>query len=137
MKIARFVAALCCLATLTTPAVAQDWPARSLRIVVPFPAGGSADVQSRIIADELAKALGQPVIVDNKPGAGGNIGAAEAARAQPDGYTLFMATTGTHAGNVNLYRNLPYDPVQDFAPLTLVTINAQLIVAAKKYQNSR
>src|SRR5215831_9669918 len=136
MKAARFIAALCCLAAMVTSASADDWPTRPIHIVVPFPAGGSADVQSRMIADELAKALGQPVIVDNKPGAGGNIGAAEAARAQADGYTLFMATTGTHASNVHLYKNLPYDPVKDFAPLTLVTINLQLIVAGKKYASS-
>jgi tripartite-type tricarboxylate transporter receptor subunit TctC len=136
MKAVRFVVALCCLAAIMTSAIAEDWPTRPIHIVVPFPAGGSADVQSRMIADELAKALGQPVIVDNKPGAGGNIGAAEAARAQADGYTLFMATTGTHASNVHLYKNLPYDPVKDFAPLTLVTINPQLIVAGKKYESS-
>ncbi len=74
-------------------AFAQDWPSRPLRIVVPFPAGGSADVQTRVIADELSKVLGQPVVIENKPGAGGNIGASEAARAQPDGYTMFMATS--------------------------------------------
>jgi tripartite-type tricarboxylate transporter receptor subunit TctC len=136
MKAVRFIVALCCLAAIVTTAIAEDWPTRPIHIVVPFPAGGSADVQSRMIADELAKALGQPVIVDNKPGAGGNIGAAEAARAQADGYTLFMATTGTHASNVHLYKNLLYDPVKDFAPLTLVTINPQLIVAGKKYESS-
>lgn len=116
------------------PASAQEWPTRSLRIVVPFPAGGSADVQTRVIADGLSKALGQPVIVDNKPGAGGNIGAAEAAKAAPDGYTLFMATTGTHASNISLYEKLPYDPVKDFAPLTLVTVYPQVVVPGVKYQ---
>src|SRR5271157_609634 len=122
----RLLLALACLIALTSAAGAEEWPTRPLRIVVPFPAGGSADVQSRMIADGLAKALGQPVIVDNKPGAGGNIGAAEVARAQADGYTLFMATTGTHASNIHLYKSLPYDPVKDFAPLTLVTVNPQL-----------
>jgi tripartite-type tricarboxylate transporter receptor subunit TctC len=116
--------------------IAQDWPTRPIRIVVPFPAGGSADLQSRLIADELGKALGQAVVVDNRPGAGGNIGAAEAARAQPDGHTLFMATTGTHASNVSLYRKLPYDPVKDFVPVTLVTMNPQVIVAGSKYRDS-
>src|SRR5208283_3792547 len=71
-----------------------------------FPAGGSADVQSRVIAEGLGAALGQPVVVENKPGAGGNIAAGDAAHAAPDGYTLFMATTGTHATNINLYNNL-------------------------------
>jgi tripartite-type tricarboxylate transporter receptor subunit TctC len=135
MNIPRFLAALACLTALMSAAGAQEWPTRPLRIVVPFPAGGSADVQSRVIAEALAQSLGQPVIVDNKPGAGGNIGAAEAARAQPDGYTLFMATTGTHATNINLYKSLPYDPVKDFAPLTLVTINPQLIVSGTKYRD--
>ncbi len=118
--------------SLATPAAAQDWPTAPIRIIVPFPAGGSADVQSRVIAEGLSKALGQPVIVDNKPGAGGNIAAAEAARARPDGYTLFMATTGTHASNISLYKKLPYDPVKDFAPLTLVTINPQVIVSGPR-----
>jgi tripartite-type tricarboxylate transporter receptor subunit TctC len=115
---------------------AQDWPNRPLRIVVPFPAGGSADVQTRVIADELSKVLGQPVVIENKPGAGGNIGASEAARAQPDGYTLFMATTGTHASNVSLYAKLPYDPVKDFAPITLVTVYPQVIVPGLKYKDA-
>jgi tripartite-type tricarboxylate transporter receptor subunit TctC len=135
MKKPRLLLALACLMALTSLAGAEEWPTRPLRIVVPFPAGGSADVQSRMIADGLAKALGQPVIVDNKPGAGGNIGAAEVARAQADGYTLFMATTGTHASNIHLYKSLPYDPVKDFAPLTLVTVNPQLIVSGPRYRD--
>jgi|HubBroStandDraft_6_1064221.scaffolds.fasta_scaffold52568_2 tripartite-type tricarboxylate transporter receptor subunit TctC len=135
MKKPRLLLALACLVALTSLAGAEEWPTRPLRIVVPFPAGGSADVQSRMIADGLAKALGQPVIVDNKPGAGGNIGAGEVARAQADGYTLFMATTGTHASNIHLYKSLPYDPVKDFAPLTLVTVNPQLIVSGTRYRD--
>jgi tripartite-type tricarboxylate transporter receptor subunit TctC len=115
-------------------AIAADWPSRNLRILVPFPAGGSADLQSRVIADELAKALGTSVIVENKPGAGGNLAAAEAARSSPDGYTLYMATTGTHASNVNLYETLPYDPVRDFQPLTLVTVYPQVIVPSSRFK---
>jgi len=107
MNAARPLTALTFLALLVSSASAQEWPTRPLRLVVPFPAGGSADVQSRVIADELAGVLGQPVIVDNKPGAGGNLGAAEAARSRADGYTLFMATTGTHASNLSLYKKLP------------------------------
>jgi tripartite-type tricarboxylate transporter receptor subunit TctC len=129
-----FVAIL--LVAIAPSAFAQDWPNRPLRIVVPFPAGGSADVQTRVIADELSKVLGQPVVIENKPGAGGNIGASEAARAQPDGYTMFMATTGTHASNVSLYAKLPYDPVKDFAPITLVTIYPQVIVPGMKYKDA-
>jgi tripartite-type tricarboxylate transporter receptor subunit TctC len=133
MQLARFLHALVIFAGLTGAAHAQDWPAHPLRLIVPFPAGGSADTQSRVIAEGLAAAIGQPVIVDNRPGAGGNIGAAEAAHAAPDGYTLFMATTGTHASNVSLYKNLAFDPVKDFAPITLVTLNPQLIVGAPRY----
>jgi tripartite-type tricarboxylate transporter receptor subunit TctC len=112
---------------------AQDWPSRPLRFVVPFPAGGSADVQTRVLADELSKVLGQPVVIENKPGAGGNIGAVEAAKSPADGYTLFMATTGTHASNISLYAKLPYDPVKDFAPITLTTIYPQVVVPGLKY----
>jgi len=136
MTLARMLAALALIFVFLAPreaALAQAWPAHPLRIIVPFPAGGSADAQTRVIADELGRALGQPVIVENKPGAGGNLGAAAAAHAAPDGYTLFMATTGTHASNVSLYKNLPFDPAKDFAPLTLVTMNPQAIVAGDKY----
>jgi len=132
-RLAHFAVALATLTSLTLEASAQQWPAHSLRIVVPFPAGGSADLLTRVIADELSKTLGQSVIVDNKPGAGGNIGAVEAARAQPDGHTLFMGTTGTHASNISLYAKLPYDPIKDFAPLTLVAAYPQVLVPGLKY----
>lgn len=117
------------LTPLAIPALAQaEWrPDRPLRIIVPFPAGGSADVQSRLIAEPLSQALGQPVVIENRPGAGGTIGAAEAARAAPDGLTLFMATSGTHATNPSLYPRLAYDPVADFAPITLVSDYVQCI----------
>lgn len=134
MKIVRLIGILAFVAIFTSALNAQDWPTRPLRIVVPFPAGGSADVQSRLIAYELAESLGQPVVVENKPGAGGNIGAAYAAHAEPDGYTLFMGTTGTHASNVSLYAKLSFDPAKDFAPLTLVTFNPQVIISGLKHQ---
>jgi tripartite-type tricarboxylate transporter receptor subunit TctC len=136
MRVVQTCLAAVLLAVSSTIALAQDWPTRPLRVVVPFPAGGSADTQTRVIADELSKALGQPVVIENKPGAGGNIGASEAARSQPDGYTLFMATTGTHASNVSLYDKLPYDPVKDFAPLTLVTIYPQVVVPGLKMKDA-
>ena len=117
-------------------AVAADWPSHNLRILVPFPAGGSSDIQARVIADELSKALEKPVIVENKPGAGGNLAAAEAARSAPDGYTLYMATTSTNATNINLYESLPYDPVRDFQPLTLVTIYPQLVVPGTRFKET-
>jgi tripartite-type tricarboxylate transporter receptor subunit TctC len=117
-------------------ATAADWPSHNLRILVPFPAGGSSDIQARVIADELSKALSQPVIVENKPGAGGNLAAAEAARSAPDGYTLYMGTTSTNATNVNLYESLSYDPVRDFQPLTLATVYPQLVVPGVRFKQT-
>jgi tripartite-type tricarboxylate transporter receptor subunit TctC len=96
------------------------WPAKAIRIVVPFAAGGTTDILARALAPELQKALGQPVIVDNKPGAGGNNGAADVAKAAADGHTLLMGTVGTHAINPALYAKMPYDHIKDFMPVTLV-----------------
>jgi tripartite-type tricarboxylate transporter receptor subunit TctC len=117
-------------------AAAAEWPTHNLRILVPFPAGGSSDIQARIIADELSKVLGQAVIIENRPGAGGNIAAAEAARSTPDGYTLYMGTTSTNASNISLYESLSYDPVHDFQPLTLATIYPQLIVPGARFKET-
>ena len=100
--------------------LAQAWPAKPVRIVVPFAAGGTTDILARALAPELGRAFGQTFIVDNKPGAGGNLGAAEVAKSAPDGYTLLMGTVGTHGINAALYPKLPYDPIKDFAPVTLV-----------------
>jgi tripartite-type tricarboxylate transporter receptor subunit TctC len=99
---------------------AQAWPAKAVRIVVPFAAGGTTDILARALAPELQKAFGQPFVVDNKPGAGGNTGAAEVSKAAPDGHTLLMGTVGTHAINASLYSRMPYDHVKDFVPVTLV-----------------
>jgi tripartite-type tricarboxylate transporter receptor subunit TctC len=118
-----------------TAARADDWPSRNLRILVPFPAGGSSDTQARAIAEELSKKLGRAVIIENKPGAGGNLAASEAARSAPDGYTLYMATTATHAANINLYEKLTYDPVRDFQPLTMVTVYPQVIVPGERFKS--
>lgn len=96
------------------------WPTRSVRIVVPFAAGGTTDILARALAPELQRSFGQPFVVDNRGGAGGNLGATEVARAAPDGYTLLMGTVGTHAINVSLYPKMPFDHVKDFAPVTLV-----------------
>lgn len=128
-------AALIVSGGIASLASAQEWPQRTIRIVVSFGPGGGADIIGRILADSMQSKLGQPVIVENKPGAGGNLAAAAAAHAAPDGTTLFLATTGTHASNVSLYKNLPFDPAKDFAPLTLVTLNPQAIVAGAKYDN--
>jgi tripartite-type tricarboxylate transporter receptor subunit TctC len=96
------------------------WPSRPVRIVVPFAAAGTTDILARALAPELGRAFGQTFVVDNKPGAGGNLGAAEVAKAAPDGYTLLMGTVGTHGINASVYPKLPYDPIKDFAPITLV-----------------
>jgi tripartite-type tricarboxylate transporter receptor subunit TctC len=110
------------LAGLGLPLIAraQAWPSKAVRIVVPFAAGGTTDILARALAPELQKAFGQPFVVDNKPGAGGNTGAAEVAKAAPDGHTLLMGTVGTHAINASLYSRMPYDHVKDFVPVTLV-----------------
>lgn len=103
------------------PTLAQsDYPSKTVRIVVPFAAGGTTDITARVIADELTKAMKQSFVVDNKGGAGGNIGAAEVARATPDGYTLLMGTPGTQAINQFLYPKMPYDTAKDFAPVSFV-----------------
>lgn len=112
-----------------TPAAAQPaWPIRPLRIVVPYAAGGASDVAARLLAPELQRSLGQPVLVDNRPGADGNIGSAEVAGAV-DGHTLLMGSVGTHVINPLLSRRLPYDAVKDFAPVALVaTVPLVLVV---------
>ena len=111
------------LATLAGTAHAQgtDWPkAKPISYIVPFTAGGSTDVVGRTISEKLQAALGQTIVVDNKPGQGGGIGASFVAKAPADGYTLFGGTISTHAINASLYKNLPYDPVKDFEPVALV-----------------
>ena len=119
----RFVlaAAACALGAAALPAAAQTaWPNKPVRIVVPFAAGGTTDILARAIAPELSKAFGQQFIVDNRAGAGGNVGAEIVSKAVPDGYTLLMGTVGTHGINRALYEKMPYDPIKDFAPITLV-----------------
>jgi tripartite-type tricarboxylate transporter receptor subunit TctC len=101
-------------------ASAQQYPVKPIRIVVPFPPGGFSDVFARIIGSKMNESWGQQVIVDNRPGAGGNIGADIVAKAAPDGYTLVMGTIGTHAINATLFSRLPYDPVRDFTPVAFV-----------------
>ena len=110
-------------------ALAQAYPAKSVTIIVPFAAGGTTDILARIIGQALTTELGQSVVVDNRAGAGGNIGGQAAARAPADGYTLFMGTVGTHAINAALYKKMPFDPVKDFAPLTRVANVPNLLVA--------
>jgi tripartite-type tricarboxylate transporter receptor subunit TctC len=114
------------------PVVAQAqgaFPSKALTIVVPFSAGGTTDILARVVGQYMAKDLGQPVIIDNRAGAGGNIGAQMVARAAPDGYTLLMGTVGTHAINQSLYKKLGFDPIKDFAPITRVALVPNLLVA--------
>jgi tripartite-type tricarboxylate transporter receptor subunit TctC len=114
---------------LARAARAQGWaPERPLRLVVPFAAGGSTDVTARLVAQALGDRLGQPVVVENRPGAGGNIGAETVARAAPDGHTLLMGVSGVLAANRALYRSLPFDTLRDFAPISQVAVIPNLIV---------
>ncbi|CAN5881962.1 tripartite tricarboxylate transporter substrate binding protein [soil metagenome] len=109
------------LAPFSSSLFAQTaWPNKPVRIVVPFAAGGTTDILARAMAPELGKAFGQTFIIDNRPGAGGNLGADMVAKSPADGYTLLMGTVGTHAINAALYPKMPFDPVKDFAPITLV-----------------
>ncbi|MBI5276390.1 MAG: tripartite tricarboxylate transporter substrate binding protein [Burkholderiales bacterium] len=104
------------------------WPSRPVKIIVPFPAGGTTDILARAIAPELSKAFGQQFIVENRAGAGGNVGAEAVARSPADGYTLLMGTVGTHGINRALYAKMTYDPIKDFAPITLVAGVPNLMV---------
>ena len=105
------------------------YPDRAVTIIVPFGAGGVADVLPRIVGEQLTKKWGVPVVVENKPGASGNIGMAQAARAKPDGYTLALAPTGNLTTNPTLYRNLPFDTAKDFVPVTLLATSPNVLVA--------
>jgi tripartite-type tricarboxylate transporter receptor subunit TctC len=112
---------------LAQPSSNTRWPTKAIIIVVPFPAGGSADLSARLLAEHLKAVFGQPVVVENKPGAGGNLAAAEAARAPADGHTLFIGTNGTQTINQSLYRQLPYDPVADFAAIGMMWSGPHLV----------
>jgi tripartite-type tricarboxylate transporter receptor subunit TctC len=120
------LAALCVLATATVSA--QSWPTKPIKYIVPFAPGGTTDILARTISEKLSIALGQPVVVENKPGAGGGVGADFTAKAAPDGYTIMGGTISTHAINASLYSNLPYDPVKDFVAITLIARVPNLLV---------
>ncbi len=119
-------------ATLAASALAQ-YPNKPIKIVVPFTAGGTTDILARAVGGEIQKALGQPVVIENRAGAGGNIGADAVAKSPADGYTLLMGTVGTHAINVTLYPKMPYDAVKDFAPVSLVAGVPNVLVAAPSF----
>ncbi len=115
-------------AILSNPVVAQEYPAKPIRIIITGGAGGSTDVVARIVGDKLAGVLGQSLVYDNRPGASGIIAAELAAKSAPDGYTMYLGTMGGLAINVSLYKKLPYDPVRDFAPVTLVGSQPYMLV---------
>ncbi|TQJ97104.1 tripartite tricarboxylate transporter substrate binding protein [Achromobacter sp. SLBN-14] len=116
---------------VAAPAFAQgtdNFPTRPVTIVVPFPAGGATDLTARLVAEGLSKKWGQSVVVENKPGAGGNVGSEYVARAAPDGYTLVLGVTGSHGINTSLYKNMRYDPIKDFEAITQATLYPNAII---------
>ena len=120
-RLALVALASLAMGVAATPAFGQSaWPTKPVRIVVPFAPGGTTDILARAVAPELSRAFGQSFVVENRAGAGGNLGADIAAKSPADGYTLLMGTVGTHGINKSLYSKLPYDPQKDFAPITLV-----------------
>jgi tripartite-type tricarboxylate transporter receptor subunit TctC len=119
------VAGMLCVA----PAMAQEkWPSKPITYIVPFPPGGTTDILARLVAQKLGPALGTSIVIENKPGAGGNIGSDYASKAAPDGYTILGGTISSHAINASLYPNLPYDPLKSFAQVTLLGTNANVLV---------
>nr|WP_314355495.1 tripartite tricarboxylate transporter substrate binding protein [uncultured Achromobacter sp.] len=131
MKPLRMIAALAASVLFTQPVSAADsYPSKPVRIIVPYQAGQGTDVAARYLGEYLARSMGQPFIVENRPGAGGNIGASEAARAAPDGYTLLMGTNGTHVLNQYIYASTNFDPAKDFAPIMLVSSFPMVLLTA-------
>ncbi|HSW04349.1 Bug family tripartite tricarboxylate transporter substrate binding protein [Aquabacterium sp.] len=129
MKILTLVAAFAAALLIAQPAAAQAYPSKPVRIIVPYQPGQGTDVATRYLAEHLAKAMGQTFVVENKAGAGGNIGTAEAARAAADGYTLLMGTNGTHVLNQFLYPTMPFEPEKDFEPVMLVSSFPMVLLA--------
>lgn len=128
----RFARLACLVAALVftgaAPALADQWPSRPIRFVVPYPPGGPLDQVARALAEKLREPLGQPVVVENRPGAGGNIGADLVAKAAPDGYSIVMGAVATHAINPYLYAKMPYDANRDFTPITRVATVPNVLV---------
>jgi tripartite-type tricarboxylate transporter receptor subunit TctC len=124
---AAVAAAFFCCAVSAAPALAQQYPSKPVRMIVPFPAGGPADLVARLLSAKLPEAWGQPLVVENRGGAGGNIGTAAVAKSAPDGYTVLLTTSGLMS-NPSLYKNTGFDPVKDFAPVTVVGNSATVVV---------
>jgi tripartite-type tricarboxylate transporter receptor subunit TctC len=131
MKRASLLLAAAIAVTMSTSASAQTYPSQPIRIVVPFAAGGAVDSVARVVGQKMSESLGQPVVIENKPGAGGNLAADTVARAAPDGYTVLLTTNG-HAISPSLYRTLPFDAVKDFIPVTQLIESPLLLVASNK-----
>ncbi|CAM3653255.1 tripartite tricarboxylate transporter substrate binding protein [Bordetella sputigena] len=128
MRFTLLVAACAIATTMAGGVSAAEYPERPVTLIVPYPAGGTTDIAARTVAQAMAPFLGQPLIVDNRAGAGGNIGMGLVKRAQPDGYTIGMGTIGTQAINEFIYKDMPYDPAKDFTPLALVFTTPNVIV---------
>ncbi len=124
----RHACAIAGLVLFVVPAGAQDYPSRPITLIVPYAAGGGNDVMARIVADKMSKSLGQQIVIENKGGAGGSIATRQVAKAAPDGYTLGLGGTGTHAINPTLYPNVGYDPRTDFAPVGLIATSALVVL---------
>lgn len=112
-------------------ATAEDWPTRPIRVISPFPAGSASDTVSRVVLDSVSQLVGQPMVIETKPGAGGIVGFADVAKADPDGYTLVTSSTSLGTGAV-LHRHLPYDPVKDFVPVVMFGVQPNVLVASKE-----
>src|SRR5471032_2401206 len=115
----KVIAAACCVWLVAGHAFAQNYPVKAVRIIVPYPAGGTSDILSRLLSPRLNVVFGQPVVVDNRPGANGNLGADLVAKSAPDGYTMLLADLGALTISPSIYK-LPFDVVKDFAPVTMV-----------------
>ena len=126
-RLLRFLHALA-LVFFASAAAAQSYPSKPIRFVVPYPPGGPLDTVARLLGQKVSESVKQPVVVDNKPGAGGNIGADTVAKSAPDGYTLLMGAVATHAINPTLYASIPYDPIKDFVPVTQLASTPNVLI---------
>jgi tripartite-type tricarboxylate transporter receptor subunit TctC len=131
MRSSKTIAGLVILAALGAPAAADDWPTRTITLVVPFTAGGGIDVSARIQAQRMSELLGQSIVVDNIGAAAGTIGSQRVAKAAPDGYTMLIGNSGTHAYSQSLYKRLPYNSVTEFQPVGLVSDSPRILLARK------
>jgi len=134
LKPHNVLVAVCLIAALLVPtaghsqSTADNFPTRPVKIVVPFPPGGATDITARLIGEKLQAKWGQPVIVENRPGGGSNIGSDVVAKSPPDGYTIVLGVTGSHGINISLYKKMPYHPLRDFEPITQATLYPNAII---------